>query len=296
MKKTNYLFKAMAMIALILLLPYSACDKDEDIPDATISLDITETDPMNVGETLTVEVTMVAGDVASLMYYKIVDNVKGDAVDVTTSVVSTGDDHTYTFTYVLMDGDDLRTLGFEFELTDGQDVMITASVLVNTVLSIKSSFVKYDWKITAEDGGAFWGDLLAVHDAAKTFRFNEDGTYEVDLSAEHAGKNHHFCFWVYKETPANGDTIAELRLIRRLLAGETAMDENYDFRITDASESEMIMYWDIAVWGIMDIERTFKSQPKGAFQPYGTQAYADSVAMMTYMDCDNVDQTLVTGF
>ena len=301
MKKTNYLLKAMALIVLVLLIPYVACDKEEEVPDATITLDITETDDMNIGETLTVEVTMVAGEVASLKYYKVVDNEKEDAVDVTANVTSDGDNHTYTFTYTLVDGDDLRTLGFEFELTDGEDVMVTASVLVNTVLSIKSSFVKYDWTITAEQHDV-WGDLLAEHDAAKTFRFHEwesgknYGEYEVDLSAEHAAYTHHFCYWVYKETPSNGDTIAELRLIRRLMSGETAMDENYDFRITEADESEMTMYWDIPVWAIFDIQRTFKSQPKGAFQPYGTQEYADSVAMFEYMDCDNIDMSLVNDF
>ncbi len=46
------------------------------------------------------------------------------------------------------------------------------------------------------------------------------------------------------------------------------------------------MYWDLAFWGLLDIQRTFKSQAKGAFQPYGTQAYADSVAMFSYMDCE----------
>ena len=295
MKKKNYLLKALAMIAMILLIPYVACDKDEEVPDTTIALDITETNPMNIGETLTVEVTIVAGEVATLKYYKVVDNVQGDPVDVTANVVSSGNDHTYTFTYVLLFGDDLRTLGFEFEVTDGKDLVKTASVLVNTVLSVKSSFVKYDWTITAEDHDV-WGDLLAAHDAAKTFRFSEDGTYDVDLGSdpEHlALAQHHYCYWVYKDTPANGDTIAVLRLVRRLLSGEAGLDENYDFRITSANESVMTMYWDIAVWGILDIERTFKSQPKGAFVPYGTQAKADEIAGYSVLDCENVDDAML---
>jgi hypothetical protein len=294
MKKKNYLLKAFSMISLILLISYVSCNKDEDVPDTTIALSITETDPMNIGETLTVEVTIVAGDVVSLKYYKVVDNVNEDAVDVTTNVVSSGDDHTYTFTYVLQDGDDLRTLGFEFEVTDGKDVVTTASVLVNTVLSIKSSFVKYDWTITAET----WlgGDVLAAHDAAKTFRFNEDGTYDVDLGTnpDHlALAAHHYCYWVYKDTPANGDTIAELRLIRRLVSGETALDENYDFRITAANESEMTMFWDIAFWGLLDIQRTFKSQPKGAFVKYGTAEKEAEITGNSSLDCSNVDDSLL---
>ncbi len=294
MKKKNYLLKAFAMIAMLLLITYVACNKDEDVPDTTVTLDITETDPMNIGETLTVEVTIVAGDVVSLKYYKVVDNVKGDAVDVTANVVSSGNDHTYTFTYVLLDGDDLKTLGFEFEVTDGKDVITTASVLVNTVLSIKSSFVKYDWTIAAET----WlgGDVLAAHDAAKTFRFNADGTYDVDLGTDSANlalAAHHYCYWVYKDTPANGDTIAELRLVRRLVSGETGADENYDFRITAANESEMTMYWDIAFWGLLDIERTFKSQPKGAFVPYGTAEKEAEITGNSSLDCSNVDDSLL---
>jgi len=293
MKRTHFYLMILAAFAVILAISIISCEKDEDVPDTTITLDITETDPMNIGETLTVQVTIVAGKVVSLKYYKIVDNVKGTAVDVTANVVSDGNDHTYTFTYVLQDGDDLHTLGFEFEVTDGKNVVNTAAVLVNTVLSVKSSFIKYDWRITAQT----WLGLpaLQIWDSLKVFRFNPDSTYEVDLSADYASYTHHFCYWVYKETPDNGDTLAVLRMIRRLLTGGVASDESYDFRITAANESEMTMYWDIPAFFMFDIERTFKSQPKGQFQPYGTEAYEDSADIyFTGQDCGSVDDDLLT--
>ena len=292
MKKTNFSLLVLAMIAMILSVTQRSCNDEEERPDTTISLDKTETGPHDIGETITVVVSIVANDVTSFVYYKVVDQVPSDPVDVMAHLVQTGDNYSYTFNYTLLEGDDVGTLGFEFEVTDELDISKKAAVLVTTNLSVRGMFVKYDWKITAEDH-AVWGDLLAPHDAAKIFRYHNDGTYEVDLSEEYAGYGHHFCYWVFKETPSNGDTLAVLRHVRRLLSGEQGVDEYYDFRITAASEAEMTMYWDLAVWGLFDIQRTFKSQAKGAFQPYGTQAYADSVAMLTVLDCSNIDEDLL---
>jgi|GEM_PF-409044 len=296
MKQKSYYLKVLAILAICLTLPFLTCKKEEEVPTTTVSTDITETDPMNIGETLTVQVSIVAGEVVTFNVYKVVDNVKGSPTLYTSNLSVDGNNYSFTFNYVLEEGDDLHTLGFEFEVTDGKNKVTTASVLVNTILSIRSSFIKYDWKITAEHH-AVWGDLLAAHDAAKIFRFNEDGTYEVDLGTDPAHLAlavHHDCFWIYKETPSNGDTIAVLRLIRRLPSGETAADEVYDFRITAASESEMTMFWDIAVWGILDIQRTFTSQPKGAFVPYGTEAKAAEILGNELLDCSLVDESLLT--
>lgn len=295
MKKKNYLLMTLAVLAIFLTIPLVTCDKEEEVPTTTVSLDITETDPMNIGETLTVEVSIVAGEVTLFNVYKVVDNVKSDPVNVTPSLVKDGNNYSYTFTYDLEEGDDLATLGFEFEVTDGKSIVTTASVLVNTILSVRSTFIKYDWKITAENH-TVWGDLLAAHDGAKVFRFSEDGTYQVDLGTDPAHLAlavHHDCYWIYKETPSNGDTLAVLRLIRRMPSGETAVDEIYDFRITATSESEMTMFWDIAVWGILDIQRTFTSQPKGAFVAYGTEAKATEILGNALLDCSLVDPDLM---
>lgn len=291
MKKTALYLITLAMIAIVLPLGIQSCDNEEERTATSIALDKTETGPHDIGETVTAMVTIEAEEVATFVYYKVVDQEKSDPVDVTASLTQSGKTYTYDFSYTLEQGDDIGTLGFEFEVTDDLDEAKTASILITTNLSIPGMFIKYDWKITAEE----WlgEDVLAAHDAAKTFRFSDDGTYEVDLSPEHAAYTHHFCYWVYKETPSNGDTLAELRLIRRLLSGESAVDEFYQFRITSANESEMTMYWDLAFWGLLDIQRTFKSQSKGAFQPYGTQAYADSVAMFSYLDCENIDDGLL---
>jgi len=282
---------AAVMLAVGLTLSITSCDKEEDPVDTAIALDKTETGPHDIGETVTATVTITAEGVTAFAYYKVVDQVKSDPVDALSALTQSGTTYTYEFSYTLEQGDDVGTLGFEFEVTDDQDMEKTAAILVTTNLSVQGMFVKYDWKITAEE---WLGEsVLADHDAAKTFRFSNDGTYEVDLSPDYAAYNHHFCFWVYKETPDNGDTLAELRLLRRLKSGDTGADEYYDFRITSANESEMTMYWDLAFWGLLDIKRTFKSQSKGAFQPYGTQAYADSVAMFTELDCSNFDDSLL---
>ena len=285
---------AILVVAIVLPVAINSCKDEEERPETTISLDKTETGPHDIGETVTATVTIVANDVKAFTYTKVVDGESGDPMDATSSLTQSGNTYTFNFSYELVVGDDVGTLGFEFEVTDELDVSKKAAILITTNLSVPGMFIKNDWKIIGEDHPV-WGDLLAAHDAAKVFRFHEDGTYDVDLSEEHAVATHHFCYWVYKETPSNGDTLAVLRLIRRLKSGETAIDENYDFRITSATESEMTMFWDIAVWGILDIERTFKSQPKGAFQPYGTEAYADSCSVETWpsFDCALVNDDLL---
>ncbi|MCP4310336.1 MAG: hypothetical protein GY790_03655 [Bacteroidetes bacterium] len=291
MKKSHYLLMVAVMVAVGLTLSISSCDKEDDPVDTAITLDKTETGPHDIGETVTATVTVTAEGVTAFTYSKVVDQVKSDPVNAMSHLSQSGNTYTYEFSYILEQGDDVGTLGFEFEVTDDQDLIKTVAILITTNLSVQGMFVKYDWKITAEE---WLGEsVLADHDAAKTFRFDNEGTYEVDLSPDHAAYNHHFCYWVYKETPENGDTLAELRLIRRLLSGEQGLDENYDFRITAANESEMTMYWDLAFWGLLDIKRTFKSQAKGAFEPYGTEAYADSVAMLTVLDCSHIDDSLL---
>ena len=83
-------------------------------------------------------------------------------------------------------------------------------------------------------------------------------------------------------------------MVRRLLSGDQGLDEYYDFRITSANESEMTIYWDLAFWGLLDIKRTFNSQAKGAFQPYGTEAYADTVMnQLPVLDCSHIDDGLL---
>jgi len=293
MKKSNYFLIVLAIIAIGLTLSTNSCKKEDERPTTTITLDKTETGPHDIGETVTATVTIVAQDVQSFVYYKVVDQVKSDPVDVTSGLIQAGTNYSYSFSYDLVQGDDLGTLGFEFEVTDDLDVMKTAAILITTNLSVQGMFVKNDWKITS----LTWlgEDVLSPGDAAKTFRFYDDGTFEVDLSAdpEFAVASHHYCFWIYKETPSNGDTIAVLRLIRRKLSGETAEDEYYDHRITAASASEMTMYWDIAFWGLLNMEQIITSQPKGDFVPYGTAENAQAVADYEPFDCSNVDDSLL---
>jgi hypothetical protein len=293
MKKTHYLLMILAMVAVGLTLTVNSCNKEEEKVATTIALDKNETGPHDIGETITATVTIEAEGVTAFVYYKVVDQVKGDPVDALSSLTQSGKTYTYNFSYELVQGDDVGTLGFEFEVTDDQNVVKTTAILITTNLSVPGMLIKNDWTISS----LTWldGNVLSAGDAAKTFRFYDDGTYEVDLSAdpEFAVATHHFCYWVYKETPDNGDTIAVLRLIRRVLSGETAMDEYYDHRITAASESEMTMYWDIAVWGIFDMEQTFTSHPKGSFVPYGTPENAQAVADFEPFNCDYVDQALL---
>lgn len=293
MKKNVYYLLAL-LLALVIAVPaFQSCDKDDDDPVTTISIDKTTTELLNIGDEVTATITMVSAEVKSFTYTKVVDEVNSTPVDVTADLTKEGDTYTYSFSYTLVENDDLHTLGFIFEITDKNDLVLTTALVVNTNLSTRSAFVKYDWKITGEDQ-VDWGDVLTPQDAAKTFRFYEDGTYEVDLSAEYAAAGHHFCYWVYKETPDNGDTLAIVRLIRKQLSGDTGVDEYYDFRITSADESEMIMFWDLAVFGLLDIQRTFTSQPKGAFQPYGTEEMAAAVEALSVLDCSTIDDALLT--
>lgn len=288
---TNYMLQ-LSVFALFIALAMTSC-KDEEEPVATaISIDKTVTPKLKVGEEATATITIVAEGVKAFKYYKVVDEVKGTAVDVTSQLVKNGNTYTYNFSYTVQEFDDLHTLGFEFEVTDKKDQVKTTALVVDVSLSVKSSFVKYDWKVTASEWLGF--DVLAAWDAAYIYRFHQDGTYDIDMTAQYADSTHHFCYWVYKETPNNADTIAILRLIRKLRSGSQGVDEYYDYKITSATESQMIMYWDIPVFGLYGIKNTFTSQPKGAFQPYGTVEMANAVANISVLSCSTVDNNLLT--
>ncbi|HQH41860.1 MAG TPA: hypothetical protein PLC81_10655 [Bacteroidales bacterium] len=290
-KRTNFTLK-LTVFALVIPLVMASCKKEETPVATAISIDKTITPKLNVGEEAMATITIVADGVKAFKYYKVVDEVKGTAVDVTSQLVKSGNTYTYDFSYTVQEFDDLHTLGFEFEVTDNRDQVKTTALVVDVSLSVKSSFVKYDWKVTASEWLGL--DVLAAWDAAYIYRFHQDGTYDVDMTAQYADSTHHFCYWVYKETPNNADTIAILRLIRKLRSGSQGVDEYYDYKITSATESQMIMYWDIPVFGLYGIKNTFTSQPKGAFQPYGTVEMANAVANIPVLSCSTVDNNLLT--
>jgi hypothetical protein len=290
MKKLLFLIPVVAIVAIGSAFLLLSCKKD--IP-TEMSITPTSTPQLNVGDEVTATVTIQADGVKSLKYYKVVDTQRDTGTDVTSQLTQSENTYTYNFTYIVQEFDDLHTLGFEFELTDDKNEVKTVGLVVNINISVQSMFVKYDWKVTASSWLGI--DVLTAADAAIIYRFNENGTYEEDLGADYAADNHHFCFWVYKETPNNGDTISVVRLIRRLKQGEdTAIDEYYDYRITAANESEMTMFWDVEVFGLLDIQNTFKSQAKGAFVPYGTAAMEAIVMANASLSCSNISSSLLT--
>lgn len=291
MRKTKFYLLVAAIVGISIPYTMVSCDDDEEVT-TTMTIDKTSTTQLKVGETATAVITIVAEEVKTFQYYKVVDEVKGNPVDAKANLTKNGNNYTYNFSYVVQEFDDLHTLGFEFELIDQNNNTKTVALVVNTSLSVKSSFVKYDWKVT--ESTWLGVNVLTEADAAIVYRFNEDGTYDEDLGAQYAADNHHFCYWALKETPNNGDTIAIVRLIRRLKQGDTAIDEYYDYNITSANSSTMTMYWDLAFWGLYDIKNIFTSQPKGAFQPYGTAEMAAIVEANDALSCSHIDPALLT--
>ena len=289
MKKRILLLSAIALMVIGLTVFLVSCKKDI-VTEMTISQ--TATPQLNIGDNATAVITIKADGVKSFKVYKLVDNVRDEGTDVKADLIKSENTYTYNFSYTVQEFDDLHTLGFEFEMVDDEDLQKKVGLVVNINISLKSTFVKYDWKVTASTWMGV--DVLTAADAAIVYRFSADGTYQEDLGADYASDFHHFCYWVFKETPANGDTIAIVRLVRRLKQGETAIDEYYDYNITAASETEMTMYWDLEVWGLLDIENKFKSQPKGAFVPYGTAEMEAIVNANASLSCSNISQSLLT--
>lgn len=289
MKKALLFLSLIAVVAVLSTFVFNSC-KEDIVTEMTINQ--IATPQLDVGDDATATITIVAEGVKSLKYYKVVDTQKGTATDVTSQITSSGNTYTYSFVYEVAQFDDLHTLGFEFELTDSKNVVNTVGLVVNINISIPSMLVKYDWKVTASTDPV-WGDVLSAADAAIIYRFHEDGTYEEDLTPAYAEDSHHFCYCVYKETPNNADTIAIVRLIRRLKSGDTAVDEYYDYKILSASETQMMMFWEIKVWGLK-ITNTFKSQAKGAFVPYGTSAVAALVNGNAALSCSLINNSLLT--
>ncbi len=290
MKRLKLILSIFAIAALSLTFIFISCKKEEI--ETEMSINQTETGQLDIGETATAIVTITTEGVKSFKYYKVVDNVKGSAQDAASALVQNGNTYTYNFSYQIQEFDDLATLGFEFELTDNKNLVKTVALAVNVNISVQSMFVKYDWKVIESEWLGF--DVLADHDAAYIYRFDQDGTYEIDMTPTYAGDTHHFCFWVYKETPNNADTIAIMRLVRKLKSGDIGVDEYYDYRITSANESQMTMFWDVAAFGLYNIQNTFKSQAKGAFQPYGTVEMEAIVNANTALSCSTIDEDLLT--
>jgi len=288
MKKRILLLSAIAITVIGFTVFLVSCKKDI-VTEMTI--DKTATPQLDIGDEAIAVITIKTDGVKSFKYYKLIDDVRDAGTDAKAMLVRSEDTYTYNFSYEVQEFDDLHTLGFEFELTDDENLVKTVGLVVNINISIQSMFVKYDWKVI-ESTDPVWGDVLSDADAAIIYRFNEDGTYEEDLSPTYAADNHHFCYWVYKETPSNGDTIAVLRLVRRLKQLDTAIDEYYDYKITAASESQMSMFWEIKSWGLK-ITNKFQSQAKGAFVPYGTVEMEGIVNANASLNCSNIDDDLL---
>lgn len=291
MKKTVLFICGIVLTGIISSLLIISCKKEKSVP-TEMTINITSTPKLNIGDVVNAKVTIVTDGVKSFKYYKIVDNKKDAGTEASAQLVQTGKTWVYDFSYTVQQYDDLYTLGFEFELTDDKGEVKNVGLVVNINISVESMLVKYDWKVTESTWLGI--DVLQPWDAAVIYRFNKDGSYQEDLSPEHAADNHHFCFWVFKETPNNGDTISILRLVRRLKQGEDmAIDEYYDYKITAANESEMTMFWDVAVFGLLGIQNTFKSQAKGAFVPYGTPAEEAKVNANASLSCSHIDPALL---
>jgi hypothetical protein len=187
----------------------------------------------------------------------------------------------------------MGTLGFEFKMLDGNNEAHRVGLNIKSKASVQSLLAFYDWKLTYSNYMGLY-DLLTDASKAAVHRFNQDGSYEVDLGADYASDASHYCYWVYKETPNNGDTIAEFRLLSRLDAGVAVIDNYSDYRITAASGVSLTMYWDIPSYGLKNIKNEMTSKAKGAFQPYGTAAMEASVNAKAALDCSNINDALLT--
>ena len=255
-------------------------------------IDPAMTSELMIGDEATATITIIADDVRSFEYYKVVNGTKTDTTDVLSELTKSGTTYTYDFTYELQGFDDMGTLGFEFKMVDGKNEAHRVGLNIKTKASVQSLIAFYDWKLTESSYMGF--DILSDADKAAVHRFNQDGSYEVDLGEEYASDERHFCYWVYKETPNNGDTIAVFRLLSRLDAGVIVIDYFTDYRITAASGASMTMYWDVPSYGLKDVKNVMTSKAKGAFQPYGSAAMETSVNSKAALNCSNINSDLLT--
>jgi hypothetical protein len=290
MKKILLSLSCIAIIAVMAIGVITSC-KEETETDMIINPAITS--ELMIGDEATATITIIADDVKLFEYYKVVNGVRGDTIDVLSELTKSATSYTYDFSYELEGFDDMGTLGFEFKMLDGKNEAHRVGLNIKTKASVQSLLAFYDWKLTYSNYMGLY-DLLTDASKAAVHRFNQDGSYEVDLGAAYASDATHYCYWVYKETPNNGDTIAEFRLLSRLNVGVAVIDNYTDYRITSASGASMTMYWDIPAYGLKNIKNEIKSQAKGAFQPYGSAAMEESVNSKAAMDCSNIDEALLT--
>lgn len=289
MKKVIFSLLSIALLAAGTISVIVSCTK-ETATEMTINPALT--DVLKVGDEATATVTIIADGVKSFEYYKVINGVRGDAVDVLSELEKSGKTYTYQFSYVILPFEDMGTLGFEFKMEDNKGEIHRVGVNVKMQVSVKSLIAYYDWKFTESSYMGF--NILSDADKAAIHRFNQDGSYQVDLGAAYASDARHYCYWVYKETPSYGDTIAKFRLISRLNAGAIVLDYYTDYRVTAASATGITMYWDVPSYGLKNVKSVLSSQAKGAFQPYGSAAMETSVNSKADMDCSKISNALLT--
>lgn len=289
MKKLIFSLLSIVLLVSCAICMMVSCTKDTD---TDMKIDPAITDVLKVGDEVTATVTIIADGVKSFEYYKVINGVRGEAVDVLSQLSKSGKTYTYHFSYVIQPFEDMGTLGFEFKMEDSKGEIHRVGINVRMQVSVKSILSYYDWKFTEISYMGF--NILSDADKAAVHRFNQDGSYEVDLSADYASDERHYCYWVYKETLNNGDTIGKFRLLSRLKAGATVIDYYTDYRITAASGAQITMYWDAPSYGLKNIKSVLTSKTKGAFQPYGTAAMEAAVNANADMNCSNINSNLLT--
>lgn len=290
MKKVSFLSILTLTIGITLSIIITSCNEEEETAETTIEIDKTTTEELNIGDTAIATITITSSDIEYFYYHKFVNNKETSKINVSDSLIKNGTTYTYDFSYIIEEGDDLDTIVFKFIVVDNEATVNTITLDIKTILSMRSMFIKNDWHITSEDNTT-GTDCLSTKDSVKVFRFYEDGSYDIDLSADYANSTYHYCYWAFEETPNNEDTIAVLRLVRRLLSDGTASDEYDQFNITKANESKMIMFWNSSE---QTLKRTFENITKEVFQPYGTESMATTVEASDVLNCDNIDESLLT--
>jgi hypothetical protein len=304
MKKIDHLFSVVVLATVLLAGTFVvSCDDDDDSIDASvINIDGVKTEKYNIGDTIVanIKINSEAG-IESLKVEKIVDEEVETTIDLASLVTKNNNEYTYKFTHVLSLGEDLKTLAFRYTLVDNQAKKLTKSFVIGINMSVPGYLVKYDWKGIKDEGLNENNELtqwLAPHDADDIFRFNLDGTYTKDLGETlddfWKGKGQHFCNWVYKQTPNNGDTLGILRLVRRAADFATGKTEHYDYKILSINENEFkaVYNW----WFFLDYTstKTFQKVVPENFVDYGQDSLKTAVMNTEILDCAKIDESVLT--
>jgi len=285
----SYITKTLLVVALIVTgsFVFTSCSDDASPVAPTISLD-QETIQGMAGETISVVVTYSTPEgFGKLVIEKKIDSNVSD-----TQTISENGSGSYQFDYEILVEDSDGILSFTFTIHDETDMTASRDLVVDVEITNEQKLNRYNWLLSDEIRKKTGESDITDAYTDDVYRFNEDGTYDVDLGEKVDDFGDHWfnrCYWnlsdddvlILTRTGVFGEDVRDTLYVNTLTIDELRADVTYYGLDAFNTGEEAVPYEPEE-----EYEKVFVSVPKGAgFNPYGTHYDDDGPAGF----CNDVD-------